>query len=192
MGFVLLGLATINTIGLSGAVLQMFSHGIIAGLLFAGGGTNGVCDRTHTRDLTQLEGMNLGRALPFAAGTFAIAGFASMGLPGFSGFPAELQVLIGAWSAFPMLAVLAGVGIVVGVAYTLRALQKSFYSDTGAATEAPDAHPLPPITLPEKIGAIILIGATLVIGLYPSLLLNLIVPSFDLPLFDGLLRGGLR
>ena len=50
-----------------------------------------------------------------------------MGLPGFSGFVAELQVLIGAWQAFPTLAVLAGVGIVVGVAYTLRALQKAFF-----------------------------------------------------------------
>jgi len=191
MGFVLLGLVTINTIGLSGAVLQMFSHGIIACLLFAVVGRM-VYDRTHTRDLTQLEGMGLGRALPFAAATFAIAGFASMGLPGFSGFPAELQVLIGAWYAFPTLAVLAGLGILVGVAYTLRALQKSFFGDAEVTTENLEAHPLPPITIPEKIGAVILIGTTLVIGLCPSLLLNLIVPSFDLPLFDGLLRGGPR
>jgi NADH-quinone oxidoreductase subunit M len=190
MGFVLLGLVTINSIGLSGAVLQMFSHGIIAGLLFAVVGRM-VYDRTHTRDLTQLEGMNLGRALPFAAGTFAIAGFASMGLPGFSGFPAELQVLIGAWYAFPTLAILAGAGILVGVAYTLRALQKSFFGDGEAAGETAAAHPLPPITIPEKIGAVILIGTTLLIGLYPKLLLDLIVPSFDLPLFNGLLRGGL-
>ena len=192
MGFVLLGLVTINTIGLQGAVLQMFSHGIIAGLLFAVVGRM-VYDRTHTRDLTQLEGMGLGRALPFAAGTFAIAGFASMGLPGFSGFVAELQVLIGAWSAFPTLAVLAGAGILVGVAYTLRVMQKSFFSDTGDAAGVPEAHPLPPITVPEKIGAVILIGTTLVIGLCPSLLLKLIVPSFGPgTMFDGLLQGGPR
>ena len=109
MGFVLLGLVTLNAIGLSGAVLQMFSHGIIAGLLFAVVGRM-VYDRTHTRDLTLLEGMNLSKALPFAAVTFVIAGLASMGLPGFSGFAAELQVLIGAWQAFPTLAVLAGSG----------------------------------------------------------------------------------
>src|SRR5438445_278904 len=72
MGFVLLGLVTLNTIGLSGAVLQMFSHGIIAGLLFAVVGRM-VYARTHSRDLAVLEGMNLGRALPFAAGTFAVA-----------------------------------------------------------------------------------------------------------------------
>src|SRR5260221_13051596 len=107
MGFVLLGLLTLNQIGLSGAVLQMFSHGILAGLLFGVVGRM-VYDRTHTRQLPALEGMNLSKALPFAAVTFAVAGFASMGLPGFSGFAAELQVLIGAWTAFPTYGVLAG------------------------------------------------------------------------------------
>src|SRR5439155_16077038 len=105
MGFVLLGLMTLTSIGLSGAVLQMFSHGIIAGLLFAVVGRM-VYDRTHTRELSELQGMNLSKAIPFAAFTFVIGGLASMGLPGFSGFVAELQVLIGAWRAFPGLAIL--------------------------------------------------------------------------------------
>src|SRR3954463_5035083 len=127
MGFVLLGLMTLTSIGLSGAVLQMFSHGVIAGLLFGVVGRM-VYDRTHTRELTELQGMNLNKAIPFAAFTFVIGGLASMGLPGFSGFVAELQVLIGAWRAFPALALLAGIGIVVGVAYIIRTIQKSFYS----------------------------------------------------------------
>jgi NADH-quinone oxidoreductase subunit M len=189
MGFVLLGLVTINTIGLSGAALQMFSHGIIAGLLFAVVGRM-VYDRTHTRDLDELEGMKLAKALPFAAGVFTIACFASMGLPGFSGFAAELQVLIGAWQAFPTLAILAGFGILVGVAYTLRVLQKSFFGEADETAEIIEAHPLPPITVPERIGAAILIAATLVVGLYPKLLLDLIVPAFDLPLFHGMMTGG--
>src|SRR5439155_26171541 len=109
MGFVLLGLMTLTEIGLSGAVLQMFSHGIIAGLLFAVVGRM-VYDRTHTRDLSELERMRLRKVIPFAAFTFVVAGLASMGLPGFSGFIAELQVLIGAWSAFPTFAVIAGIG----------------------------------------------------------------------------------
>src|SRR5437867_3711703 len=125
MGFVLLGLMTLTSIGLSGAVLQMFSHGIIAGLLFGVVGRM-VYDRTHTRELAELQGMNLSKAIPFAAFTFVVAGLASMGLPGFSGFVAELQVLIGAWQAFPFLAVLAGIGIVIGVAYIVRTIQKSF------------------------------------------------------------------
>src|ERR1051326_249381 len=122
MGFVLLGLMTLNDVGLNGAVLQMFSHGVIAGLLFAVVGRM-VYDRTHTRELSALAGMNLAKAMPFAAMTFVVGRVASMGLPGFSGFVAELQVLIGAWDAFPTITIFAGVGILVGVAYTLRVLQ---------------------------------------------------------------------
>jgi NADH-quinone oxidoreductase subunit M len=189
MGFVLLGLATLNTIGLSGAVLQMFSHGIIAGLLFAVVGRM-VYDRTHTRDFNDLQTMQLGRLLPFAGVTFVLAGVASMGLPGFSGFVAELQVLMGAWKVFPMATILAGVGIVVGVAYILRALQKAFYSDALAAAKSSHDHPLEPISVPERIGAMILIAASLIIGLFPGLLLNWIQPCLNSPLFERLLKGG--
>ncbi len=73
--------------------------------------------------------LQLGKAMPFAAWLFVIAGMASMGLPGFSGFVAEVQVLVGAWRAFPWFAVLAGLGIVIGVAYTWRAMQRVFFSD---------------------------------------------------------------
>lgn len=184
MGFVLLGLVTLNTIGLSGAVLQMFSHGIIAGLLFAVVGRM-VYDRTHTRDLEVLEGMSLRKTLPFAAATFAVAGFASMGLPGFSGFAAELQVLIGAWKAFPFFGFLAGFGILVGVAYTLRVLQKSFFGEIVPAGETV-SHPLPPVSVPEKIGAAILLATTVFVGLYPNLLLNMINNGFHSTLFDGM------
>ncbi len=188
MGFVMLGLVSLNEIGLTGAVLQMFSHGIIAGLLFAVVGRM-VYDRAHTRELSVLQGMNLTRDIPFAAVTFLIAGIASMGLPGFSGFVAELQVLMGAWRAFPTFAVVAGGGIVVGVAYTLRALQKSFFADAPPPGKGRD-HPLEAISIPERIGAVLLMGTTLLIGLYPKLLLDLIIPSFNSPLFDGLRKGG--
>lgn len=187
MGFVLLGLMTLNTIGLSGAVLQMFSHGIIAGLLFAVVGRM-VYDRTHTRNLDELQAMSLSKLLPFAAVTFVIASIASMGLPGFSGFAAEFQVIIGAWKAFPIMAVLTGVGILIGVAYTLRVLQKAFYGEPDE-NEAHAHEPMPPISMPEKFGALLLIAVSLVIGLFPRLLLDLIVPSFDSPLFDWLRRA---
>jgi NADH-quinone oxidoreductase subunit M len=197
MGFVLLGLMTLNTIGLSGAVLQMFSHGIIAGLLFAVVGRM-VYDRAHTRELDVLQLMGLGKAVPFAAVTFVIAGMASMGLPGFSGFVAELKVLIGAWQAFPTLAVLTGVGILIGVAYTLRAVQKSFFGETSgedavsheARKPGVTAHALEPISTPERLGAVLLIVVSLVVGLYPRILLDIIVPSFESPLFEWLGRGG--
>jgi len=204
MGFVLLGLVTLNTIGLSGAVLQMFSHGIIAGLLFAVVGRM-VYERTHTRELADLVTMGLSRTMPFAAVTFVIAGAASMGLPGFSGFVAELQVLIGAWKAFPTLAVITGMGIVVGVAYTLRAMQKAFFGEAEkslAPTISPSDekrvtaphhghhHAMDAISIPERIGAVLLIGTSLLIGLYPRLLLDVIQPSFNSPLFDWLRKGG--
>jgi NADH-quinone oxidoreductase subunit M len=212
MGFVLLGLMTLTTIGLSGAVLQMFSHGIIAGLLFAVVGRM-VYDRTHTRVLDELEAMRLSKAIPFAAVTFVVAGLASMGMPGFSGFVAELQVLIGAWKAFPTFAVLGGLGVLIGVAYTLRAIQKAFYSGADGKVEfhlvpapalsragshnpiglaATNVHEpgagtvLEDISIPERIGAALLIAITLLVGLYPRLLLDLIVPALEAPLFEGL------
>jgi len=188
MGFVILGLATLDAVGLSGAVLQMFSHGVIAGLLFAVVGRM-VYDRTHTRDFGDLEVMRLDRMLPFAAVTFVLAGMASMGLPGFSGFVAELQVLVGAWHAFPTLAVVAGIGIVIGVAYTLRAVHHSFFAGNDVKPEGA-ALEMNPISVPERAGALLLISASLIVGLYPRILLDLIEPALRSPLFEGILRGG--
>ena len=187
MGFVLLGLMTLNSTGLNGAVLQMFSHGIIAGLLFAVVGRM-IYDRTHTREFSELNQMNLSQSLPFAAVTFTVAGVASMGLPGFSGFVAELQVLVGAWQMSPTLTVVAGCGVIVGVAYTLRALLQAFFPEHAGVSAPGLVHGNPlfePITIPERLGAVLLIGASLLIGLYPRLLLDFIGPSLNSPIFDG-------
>ncbi len=194
MGFVLLGLVTLNEFGLTGAVLQMFSHGIIASLLFAVVGRM-IYDRTHTRQLSELQAMHLGKALPFAGVIFTVAMVASMGLPGFSGFVAELQVLIGAWHSSPTLAVFAGFGILVGVAYSMRALQKAFFGGTDDVVESATASSdhsaaLEPITIPERIGAAMLVAISLVVGIYPRLLLDMIIPSLSSPLFEGLRKTG--
>jgi NADH-quinone oxidoreductase subunit M len=187
MGFVLLGLMTLNQIGVTGAVMQMFSHGILAGLLFAIVGRI-VYERTHTRQLAELETMHLSRRMPFAAGAFVIAGIASMGLPGFSGFVAELQVLVGAWKVNPWWVAAAGVGIVVGVAYTWRAVQKAFFSDVRPSAhelEQEHAHPIAAITWPEVTGVVMLAGVSLFVGLYPKILLDAIEPAVK-----ALLAGG--
>jgi NADH-quinone oxidoreductase subunit M len=85
--------------------------------------------------------------------------------------------------------VLAGFGILVGVAYTLRVLQKSFFGEpVPDAEHAP--HPLPPISIPERIGAVILLAATVVVGLFPNLLLTMIDDGFKTHLFDAVLRNG--
>jgi NADH-quinone oxidoreductase subunit M len=188
MGFILLGLMTLNQIGITGAVVQMLSHGVIAGLLFAVVGRM-LYERTHTRDLGQLGPMNLNRALPFAAVTFIIAGIASMGLPGFSGFIAELMILIGTWRVSPITAIFVGVGIVLGVTYIWRAMQKAFFSETD---EAHASDTLPPITLPEKLGVGLLILSSLVIGIYPQAFLRYIIPALNSPLFEPLKNGGWR
>src|SRR4026208_1733057 len=132
MGFVLLGLATANVLGVSGAVLQMFSHGVIGALLFAVAGRM-IYRRTHTRDLNELSLMDLNRVLPFAAFVFVIASAASMGIPGFSGFAAEITILIGVWKTFPVAVWITGAGMVLVPAFTLCALKKSFFEGGPAA-----------------------------------------------------------
>jgi len=187
MGFILLGLMTLNQLGLTGAVLQMFSHGILAGLMFSVVGRM-VYARTHTRDLTLLGPMNLSSIIPFSAVTFIIAGMASMGLPGFSGFIAELMIVIGTWRSYPTFAVCVGLGIIVGIVYIWRAMQKTFFSE--AKTQPVVSQPpIQPITFPERIGAIILIGTSVLVGVYPQMFLSIIVPALNSPLFEGLRRG---
>ena len=187
MGFVLLGLATANVLGVSGAVLQMFSHGVIAALLFAVAGSM-IYRRAHTRDLDALAGMNLSQALPFAAFTFVIASAASIGIPGFSGFAAEITILIGAWKTYPLAVWITGAGMVLVAAFTLRALKQSFFGDTGSSVVRmqegrvaldPAWNERQSITPTEKFGAFLLMFATLAVGVYPKLLLDRIMPAVE-------------
>jgi NADH-quinone oxidoreductase subunit M len=193
MGFVMLGLAAANATAASGAVLQMFSHGVIAGLLFAVVGRM-VYERTHTRQLADLRAMPLHRLMPFAAITFVLAGLASMGMPGFSGFPAELTILIGAWKTSPTWALVAALGVLVAAAFTLRVMQVSFFGTTEGAKPGATTphlhHPMAPITWAERAGALLLIAATVYIGLKPDILLNWITPALQSPLFQTAFKGG--
>jgi NADH-quinone oxidoreductase subunit M len=186
MGFVLLGLATANVLGVGGAVLQMFSHGVIAALLFAVAGRM-VYRRTHTRDLETLSGMGLRQAMPFAAFSFVIASAASMGIPGFSGFAAEITILIGAWKAYPMAVLVTGAGMVLVAAFTLRALKKTFFAEgasgihmqQGRVLLDADTDEQSRISAAEKLGAGLLMFATLAVGLYPKFLLDRILPAIE-------------
>src|ERR1051325_7690979 len=183
MGFVLLGFATANALGVSGAVLQMFSHGVIAALLFAVAGRM-IYRRTHTRELDALSGMNLSYAMPFAAFTFVVAAAASMGIPGFSGFAAQITILIGAWKMYPIAVWMVGAGMVLVAAFTLRALKLSFFGEQPVLDEVANDTPanreeLSPITIPEKIGACMLMLSTFVVGVYPKLLLDRIMPAVE-------------
>jgi NADH-quinone oxidoreductase subunit M len=173
MGIVLLGLATMDTLGLNGAVLQMFAHGIMTGTFFALiGMTYG---RTHTRIMSKLGG--LAQVMPFLAAAYVIAGMAGLGLPGLASFPAELLVFLGAYFAqgvfFKVVAVIAATSIVFTSLYVLRVLQKTFY---GPIT---DEHykELTDATLVEKIPIVILITVMLVVGFYPYPVIRLIDAS---------------
>jgi len=122
MGYVLLGAAALTGVGLQGAVLQMFTHGTITGMLFLMVGL--VYDRTHTRLIDKLGG--LGATMPAIAILFAVAGLASLGLPGMSGFVAEFLVFIGAFPVWPLATLLAAFGIVITAGYLLWMLQRVF------------------------------------------------------------------
>ena len=123
MGYVIMGLATLDTLGVNGAVLQMFSHGVMTALFFVLVGA--VYDRTHVRDIGVLEG--LAKRMGGTATFFAIAGLASLGLPGLSGFVAELLVFIGAFNTYPLVGVLGVFAAAVTAVYVLRLLGKVFF-----------------------------------------------------------------
>jgi NADH-quinone oxidoreductase subunit M len=116
-----------------------------------------------------------------------------MGMPGFSGFPAELTILIGTWKTSPLWALFAASGILVAAAFTLRAIQVSFFGTTDKSVPAPDhvePHEFEPITWAEKAGTVLLVAATVYIGLKPDALLNWIAPALHSPLFQAALKGG--
>lgn len=184
MGFVLLGLATATHWGLRGAVLQMISHGIIAGLLFGIAGRV-VYERTHTRDLAELQRFDLWRTLPGAAIGFTLATAASMGLPGFSGFVAEISVAIGLWQSNPWMVPVIAVGIIITGAFSLRALHKAFLPVRKTSDVA--AHTLPPLTWPEVSAMSLLLAVSLAIGIYPKPWVVLIDDGLRSPLFQSIL-----
>jgi NADH-quinone oxidoreductase subunit M len=130
MGFVLLGVSAIaasgtmnSSPGLNGAALQMFSHGTITGLLFLLVGLT--YDRTHTRHIPELGG--LAHRMPLIAVAFLIAGLASLGLPGLSGFVAELMVFLGTFPVWAWATGVAAFGVVLAAGYILWMVQRSFF-----------------------------------------------------------------
>ncbi len=183
MGFILLGLAAATHWGLRGAVLQMISHGVIAGLLFGIAGRT-IYERTHTRQLAELEGFNLWKNLPGAALAFTLAMAAAMGMPGFSGFVAELSVVIGLWPVYPWLTIGVALGIIFTGAFSLRAIQKTCFPKTKS-----DAKPvkLEPMTRPEIIAIVLLLIVSLAMGLYPKPWLTLIDDGLRSPLFESII-----
>jgi NADH-quinone oxidoreductase subunit M len=174
-GFVLLGIGMLTQTSINGAVLQMVSHGLMTALFFAAIGM--IYSRTHTRMVQQLGGLL--KVMPFISTIFVIAGLCSLGLPGFSGFVAEVTVFVGSWQNpdqwYRIATVLACASIVVTAVYILRAAGRSVM---GPIT---DSHfsSLADASWSEKLAAGILITGIVAIGVAPFWIYQLIEPGTE-------------
>lgn len=166
MGLVLIGFASLNYNGLLGAGLQMFSHGVMTALFFSIVGM--VYDRTHTRDIASLGG--LFKIMPWAMVGFVIGGLVSMGMPGFSGFVAEIPIYMGVWQVAPIVAVISVISIVVTAAYILLVVRRVFFGELPKEFEGK----IKGITVKDKIAIGLLSLFMIAIGLVPSLMVPLI------------------
>ncbi|MGD0610009.1 MAG: NADH-quinone oxidoreductase subunit M [Anaerolineales bacterium] len=162
MGLVMLGFATLTREGLTGAGVQMFSHGVMTALFFAAVGM--VYDRAHTRDIPKLGGM-VG-PLPMVAVGVIIASLVSMGMPGFSGFIAEFPIFMGVWKTQWVVAVVAAVSIVITASYVLLVVRRVFFGKMPAELEG---H-IRPINTFDKISLVLLCTIMVGLGLFPSLM----------------------
>jgi NADH-quinone oxidoreductase subunit M len=165
MGVVMLGIAALNSIGLNGAVFQMFSHGIMTGLFFALVGL--VYEKAHTRDMPSMGGF--ASHMPGIAIAFTIGGLTSFGVPGTSGFMAELLVFLGAWRWRPVVAIAAVFGIVVTATYVLRMLQRVFLGPFNSHYEG-----LPDARTTEWVALVVLSAVLILLGVLPGPMVNLI------------------
>lgn len=182
MGYVFLGIASGNTIGLHGAVLLMFAHGISIALLFALAGA--VRERMGTLDMDELGG-GLAKKAPALGLLFGFAAFASIGLPGFANFAAEVMVFFGSFQpiletkklgALQWAGILSLWGVVISAVYMLRAYRKIF---KGPLTDKDAKAGIADLTLTERAPALLLIVALMAVGFVPGLLLKYLTPTLE-------------
>jgi NADH-quinone oxidoreductase subunit M len=179
MGLVMLGFGTLNREGLTGAGLQMFSHGVMTALFFAVVGM--VYDRAHTREISKLGGF--AKAMPLVAVAFIVGGLVSMGMPGFSGFVAEFPIFLGLWKAQPIIAIIAALGIVITAAYIMRVIGRVFFGPMPAEFEG---H-ITPITRFDRLALVVLAGILILVGIQPAVMAPLVQSGADsiMRLFGG-------
>jgi NADH-quinone oxidoreductase subunit M len=170
MGFAFLGIATLNLIGVSGAVLVMIAHGFLAALTFGLSGY--LYQQTGTLQIDQLGGLL--RKLPFIGAALMMAAFAGCGLPGFANFAGEITVFFGAWKVFPGITVLACWGaLIIGAVYMLRAVRNMLHGPLpekwANVADAPNAW--------RKAPFVVLLAGLLLFGCFPRLLADKIQPA---------------
>jgi len=183
MGFVLLGIAAFTAEGFNGAIYQMVSHGLLSAMLFLLAGV--LSDRTHDRQIEHYRGL-IG-PMPRYTVLTGVAFFASLGLPGFSGFVGELFTLMGAFRAeqIPIwIPALSTLGIVLAAAYFLWTLQRMFFGGFWYRNEASTVA-LTDLGRRELGLLVVLAVLTLLLGLFPNLLFSLSGPTVA-AWFEGL------
>lgn len=163
MGYILLGLAAINVIGVNGVVYLMFAHGIMAALAFALEGY--ITEQTKTRNLNELGGLI--KALPFIGTCFVMMAMASAGVPGFGNFVAEILVLLAAWDLYRWHTVLAVLGIVITAIYMLKTIRLGFQGPLN-----PQLPKLVDANWGQRWPYLLLLAALIIVGCFPSLILN--------------------
>jgi NADH-quinone oxidoreductase subunit M len=166
MGLVMLGFSTLTREGMTGAGVQMFSHGIMTALFFAAVGM--VYDRAHTREIAKLGGMV--KPLPWVAVAFIIGSLVSMGMPGFSGFVAEFPIFMGVWKTQWLAAIIASISIVITAAYVLLVVRRAFFGDMPAEFEG-HIHPIRAL---DKVAIITLCGIMVILGMFPNVMVPLV------------------
>lgn len=165
MGYILLGLACLNPIGLNGTIFFMFAHGIMASLGFALVGF--IYEQTHTRMIQDWGG--LGKKMPFVSSLFIMMAMASSGLPGFANFVGEIMILLGAWDQYRIPAIAAVLGLVITASYMLKTVRLGFQGPMNPKWDSlHDAQGI------QKVPYLILISILLLVGFLPSLLLPMI------------------
>jgi NADH-quinone oxidoreductase subunit M len=171
MGFIFLGIASLNLIGVTGAVVIMIAHGFLAALAFGLSGY--ICQQTGTLEISELGG--LAKKLRFIGVALAMAALAGCGLPGFANFVGEVTVFFGAWTVYPLVTVLAVWGaLIIGAVYMLRAVRTALHGPmpekwAGVA----DAN------LWRKLPYALLLASLLVFGFFPKLLTEKIKPEVE-------------
>ncbi|VVM05177.1 NADH-quinone oxidoreductase subunit M [Methylacidimicrobium cyclopophantes] len=165
MGYLFLGLACWNVLGISGVVFLMVAHGLSAALLFAVAGE--VRERAGEIRFSELGG--LARRMPFVAVAFLVGSFASVGVPGLANFPGELLIFFGSWRSQPLFTAVVVWGIVISAVYQLRAVRSVFYGDLPQhLIQANDVEGS------GRIPYMLLMAALLILGIWPGTLLGVV------------------
>jgi NADH-quinone oxidoreductase subunit M len=160
MGFVILGIYSFNEIAMKGVVMQMIAHAISTGALFIIAGI--IQERIHSRDFSQMGG--LWDKMPALGGIGMVFVMASLGLPGLANFIAEFMILLGSFQSYPLMSVLASLGLIVSVIYALRIMQKVFLGPGNLIQKIRD------INIRESIILGMLIIPAVYLGLFPGII----------------------